>query len=62
MGLGIYPSLKNQNYSIVNLYVFSRQPPRVVVRQPASPGDVWGAFSHAGKVLDSLGDITFDMV
>ena len=40
---------------------FTRQlPPQQ--RQPASPGDVWGAFSHAGRVLESLGDITFDMV
>lgn len=31
-------------------------------RQPDSPGDFFEAFNHAGKVLDSLGDITFDMV
>jgi len=36
------------------------QPPQQ--RTPASPGDVWEAFSRAGRVLDSLGDITFDMV
>ena len=37
-----------------------QQPPQA--RQPASPGDVWEAFTHAGKVLDGLADDAFNLV
>ena len=40
---------------------FRKQQPQQT-RQPASPGDVWEAFTHAGRVLDSLGDDAFNLV